>query len=56
MVILSQDEFDEMRRLAARARSELSGIKALLRARRLKFNPDQPRVPAGQREGANGRL
>ena len=46
-----REEIVDIRRCLAAARSELLLIKAALHARRMKFNPDQPRVPAGQREG-----
>jgi len=44
-------ELLEMRRFVADARAEILSLKSLLRARSVKFSPDQPRVPAGQREG-----
>lgn len=49
--VVDHEELLELRRNLTAARAELFSIKKLLRARRIKFSPDQPRVPAGQREG-----
>jgi hypothetical protein len=44
-------ELREMRSYLARVRFELLLIKYGRQAHRIKFNPNQPRVPAGQSEG-----